>query len=205
MWVGAATRLSGSQNAAYYSRNGIVDAADYTLWRDTLCAVVTPYSGADGSGNGVVDMADYDLWKTHFGQTLSGSGSAAALVATAPLKSVAANDPFTAAPVADATLASSTAPNSFRAEFGAEKPLQVTVPRILSDTSVTAVRQDNALLAWLASRQEGQRRQDDVEAVGFVDDRAAVESTDSRFDAVDELFDALSTMPAVASHQLVSA
>jgi predicted outer membrane repeat protein len=53
-----------------YNRDGSVDAADYTLWRDTLIANVTPYSGADGSGNGMVDTADYGVWKSHFGQLL---------------------------------------------------------------------------------------------------------------------------------------
>ena len=53
-----------------YNRDGIVDAADYTLWRNALNANVAPYSGADGSGNGVVDAADYGVWKSHFGQVL---------------------------------------------------------------------------------------------------------------------------------------
>ncbi|MGD9633613.1 MAG: LamG-like jellyroll fold domain-containing protein [Pirellulales bacterium] len=59
-----------------YNGNGIVDAADYTKWRDTLNANVTPGSGADGSGNGVVDQADYTYWRNRFGNT-SGSGALA--------------------------------------------------------------------------------------------------------------------------------
>ena len=61
--------LKPANLAGDYNLNGTVDAADYTLWRDTLGAIVTPFSGADGSGNGVVDQADYDVWKAHFGQT----------------------------------------------------------------------------------------------------------------------------------------
>lgn len=60
--------------AGDYNGNGVVDAADYTKWRDTLNANVTPGSGADGSGNGIVDQADYTFWKTRFGNT-SGAGS----------------------------------------------------------------------------------------------------------------------------------
>lgn len=55
-----------------YSGNGVIDAADYTRWRDTLGANVTPGSGADGSGNGVIDQADYNVWKNAF---VGGGGS----------------------------------------------------------------------------------------------------------------------------------
>ena len=45
-----------------------VDAADYSIWRDSLGQNVTPGSGADGSLNGVVDDADFDgRGKQHFG------------------------------------------------------------------------------------------------------------------------------------------
>lgn len=57
--------------AGDYNGDGIVDAADYTVWRDNV-----------GSGSltnetvslGVVDEADYLEWKAHFGETLP-SGS----------------------------------------------------------------------------------------------------------------------------------
>src|SRR5262249_52036327 len=53
-----------------YNRNGIVDAADYTLWRDQSGATgLVAYSGADGNGDGKVDSADYQVWRNNFGQT----------------------------------------------------------------------------------------------------------------------------------------
>jgi hypothetical protein len=64
-----------------YNNNGIVDAADYTVWRDHLGGTtlvneaVTP---------GIVNQADYDYWKAHFGAT-SGSGSASDTGATTVL------------------------------------------------------------------------------------------------------------------------
>lgn len=64
--------------AGDYNGNGTVDAADYTLWRDTLGDTVTAGEGADGNGNGVIDTGDYDFWKTNFGNT-SGSGSVGAI------------------------------------------------------------------------------------------------------------------------------
>ena len=61
-----------------YNGNGIVDAADYTVWRDTLGASVASFAGADGDGSAVVNQLDYDLWKSRFGDT-NGAGAAAAV------------------------------------------------------------------------------------------------------------------------------
>jgi hypothetical protein len=56
-----------------YNLNGVVDAADYAAWRDTLGAAETAFSGADGNGDGTIDAGDYDVWRAHFGQS-AGSG-----------------------------------------------------------------------------------------------------------------------------------
>jgi hypothetical protein len=59
-----------------YNRNGIVDAADYVVWRDALGS--TTLLSADGDGNDVVDLGDYDVWRMRFGQSaVITSGSAA--------------------------------------------------------------------------------------------------------------------------------
>jgi hypothetical protein len=51
-----------------YNGNGVVDAADYVVWRSTFGqAVVVPGSGADGDKSGDIGPADYDIWRTHFG------------------------------------------------------------------------------------------------------------------------------------------
>lgn len=54
-----------------YNRDGIVNIADYTLWRDNLGATVSPAgSGADGDMSGVIDAGDYTEWKNNFGSTM---------------------------------------------------------------------------------------------------------------------------------------
>ena len=45
----------------------MVDAADYTVWRDTLTQVVTPGDGADGDNSGVIDTGDYTVWVNNYG------------------------------------------------------------------------------------------------------------------------------------------
>jgi hypothetical protein len=50
-----------------YNGDGTVDAADYTVWRDTLNS--SDDLRADGNDNGTVDGADYGIWKTHFGES----------------------------------------------------------------------------------------------------------------------------------------
>ena len=62
-----------------YNGNGIVDAADYTVWRDSLGRTGSGLA-ADGDGSGAVDQADYSIWKSNFGNHAgSGSGAAAAV------------------------------------------------------------------------------------------------------------------------------
>jgi T5SS/PEP-CTERM-associated repeat protein len=51
-----------------YNQDGIVDAADYTVWRDSLGAT-GPNLAADGDGNGIVDQADYAVWRGSFGNS----------------------------------------------------------------------------------------------------------------------------------------
>lgn len=58
-----------------YNGDGSVDAADYTVWRDSLGS--TTSLAADGSNNGVIDQADYGVWKTNFGSPATAAVTAA--------------------------------------------------------------------------------------------------------------------------------
>lgn len=67
-------------NSGDYNGNGVVDAADYILWRDTLGQAASPAgSGADGDGDGTIGTGDYDYWRARFGNT-AGSGLGAGQV-----------------------------------------------------------------------------------------------------------------------------
>lgn len=60
-----------------YNGNGVVDAADYTVWRDALGGSTLLNEGVSP---GVVDDADYAFWKDNFGNSAVGAGSFAASV-----------------------------------------------------------------------------------------------------------------------------
>jgi hypothetical protein len=64
-----------------YNRDGAVDAADYTVWRDLSGQSVAIGDSADGNRDGMIDAADYQVWRSHFGiLTPAGAGSAAMAV-----------------------------------------------------------------------------------------------------------------------------
>lgn len=59
-----------------YNGDGIVNAADYTIWRDTNGSTVEAGTGADGDGSGMIDEDDYQYWVDRFG---NGGGSGTTL------------------------------------------------------------------------------------------------------------------------------
>ena len=62
----AAPRIDGD-----YTGDGVVNAADYTKWRDTWSRTNKDLT-ADGNGNGVIDTGDYAIWAAAYG-TIAGS------------------------------------------------------------------------------------------------------------------------------------
>jgi mannan endo-1,4-beta-mannosidase len=69
-----------------FNRDGLVDAADYTVWRDMLGKTGDDLL-ADGNGDKVVDQQDFTVWKSNFGRSAFGQGTS----------SVALPEPSTAA------------------------------------------------------------------------------------------------------------
>jgi len=66
------TDLSLQIIAGDYNGDGIVGAADYTVWRNSLGQQVEMGSGADGNRNGFVDEGDFSMWKDFFGRVVVG-------------------------------------------------------------------------------------------------------------------------------------
>jgi hypothetical protein len=69
-----------------YNRNGIVDAADYTVWRDSY-GQVGPNLAADSDGDQLIGQFDYNNWVSNFGHvaTVTGSGASVPEPTTAVL------------------------------------------------------------------------------------------------------------------------
>lgn len=83
-FISAAKLTSVLPLAGDFNYDGLVDIADYTVWRDNLEASgLAPYSAGDADGDGDVDLADYNLWQQNFGATAT-SANASANVAAAP-------------------------------------------------------------------------------------------------------------------------
>jgi len=78
--------VAGPSLAGDYNHDGIVDAADFTVWRDTLGQTGTGLA-ADGNGNNQIDAGDYNIWNTNFGN-YSGSGASANAAVPEPATSV---------------------------------------------------------------------------------------------------------------------
>ncbi len=67
-----------------FNGDGTVNAADYTVWRNSLGQTDPTGSGIAGNPNrsGSIDEKDYEIWKYHFGESLpmsEGSGSVASI------------------------------------------------------------------------------------------------------------------------------
>lgn len=61
-----------------YNENGVVDAADYTVWRNKVGAVAGTLP--NDTAGGAIGAAQYNLWKSKFGMVASGAGAIAAAV-----------------------------------------------------------------------------------------------------------------------------
>ncbi|QDU91331.1 hypothetical protein Pla175_47520 [Pirellulimonas nuda] len=74
-----------------YNGDGYIDAADYTVWRDTLGQLgnETNHPAADHNHDFMVDLADYDIWVAAFTGPLPASAGVAAASVPEPSTLVA--------------------------------------------------------------------------------------------------------------------
>ena len=188
-----------------YNFNGVVDAGDYTVWRDTLGS--TTDLRADGSSamtpgapDGVVDEFDYAWWKANFGNVLEqGAGSRGQGVG----EEGTAGQASSGTPIAGelrlvGEVDGSDAGNEFgelrsevmrgletRAELEpAGGPARRSSPARGRVWHVDARERDRALLAWTVGRgDDGSREKFDVESP-----RWSENSSDDLSATLDEAF-----------------
>jgi hypothetical protein len=70
----APTYITSAGVPGDYNENGIVDAADYTVWRDRLNQATTLPNTDVADVDNMVTLAEYNFWVSRFGMT-SGAGS----------------------------------------------------------------------------------------------------------------------------------
>ncbi len=179
----------GNHSSAFlpgdYNTDGVVNAADYVVWRKSVGANVPNFSGADGNGDGGVDQGDLSVWRANFDRTILGGGSGSgALVeaaasglaaqASESLQTISATKPIavkqptlspevlpeasTAAPTE-----SLTSPLGLIQQFASVGPSGVNqheVP-LLNRPLESTSNSDLALMAWLATFADGARPQAD--------------------------------------------
>ena len=71
-----------------YNKNGVVDAADYVVWRN-LAGQFGSGLAADGNHDGQIDVSDYQLWRANVGRTRSSGAGVGTTVAVPEPGSVA--------------------------------------------------------------------------------------------------------------------
>jgi GH43 family beta-xylosidase len=142
--------------AGDYQADGLVNAADYGLWRTTFGGAIFPGVAADGNASGTADAGDYVLWRK----------------ASAPASQLSV------AVESGATLAGdSTSPAKLELKTAASgiSTLLVT-PAVSTSRRSTIVWQsaaispeerhrDDALLAWISSAGDRKRQSGDFKAV----------------------------------------
>lgn len=74
-YAGFVEYVSTTPSLPDFNGDGIVDIADYTVWRNHLGTTGATLSQGDATGDGVVDAADYNEWKANFG-AMAGSVAA---------------------------------------------------------------------------------------------------------------------------------
>jgi uncharacterized protein YkwD len=82
--LGDLVAAASASSIGDYNGNGIVDTADYVVWRNAF-GQMSGHLPADGNGDGEVDADDYAIWRSHFGQVSTASGRSATLAFAKPV------------------------------------------------------------------------------------------------------------------------
>ena len=169
------------------------------------------YSGADGNGDRTIDEHDYGVWRAHFGQSVpplgAGSGVSSATASAAPVASVDESA------VAGTSMSLSVSdPNQSGEPLGTsgteqgvsqrEIPLPLLAPASLSlapyrspvrrslgtQRTFHASRDDEALVAWLASQPDTKKQFYDYDAAETWASEGVRDADDVHIDSVERVF-----------------
>ncbi len=155
--IGAVESIPEGYLPGDYNADGVIDAGDYTLWRNTLGFADSPVAGADGNGDGLVDELDFAVWKSNFGATSRAQGVGSTEQGVGGEQRVKIRQ---AKPPADPEAgypAGAAGRESSAASIGDSVQQPLALPgvwgRIRHRTPVdVAARQDRLLEAWVATR-----------------------------------------------------
>lgn len=141
--------------AGDYNQNGVVDAADYVLWRKTFGSTTSLQANGDdaGASTGIIDEADYAAWRNNFGNVAWTAGSGDAAPGLAPAEEAGGGSALSA-PMVDAVL--SALPGKVRYSVsdraGATFLRQKSTP-IVSSIVAEAPSNDVAILLAMAAEE----------------------------------------------------
>jgi hypothetical protein len=85
VWIGSGAALIPLTLTSHgdFNQDGIVNSADYAVWRNTMGQSGSALA-ADGNGNWQVDAGDLTVWRAYFGQAVSVGGGGEFLGAPVP-------------------------------------------------------------------------------------------------------------------------
>jgi hypothetical protein len=184
-----------------YNLNGVVDAADYGVWRDEMENGIGTVTHADGNGDGAVDEWDFLVWRNNYGATLAdlsapgGILAAPGIILAAPAAAVAivADPPQpseVARPLALATTSFVGAGDNSGLHV-ARRAGRAMAPRVADET---ALRRDQLLATWAASLTRPADRLDPGDALARGRRHANEPSANAEVLAVDRVFSRMGTM-----------
>jgi hypothetical protein len=193
--IGAFESQPSGELLGDYNTDGMVDAADYVVWRDEMSVVEAGGTleelYADGNGDGAIDDWDYRLWRNNFGAVLDDvTQSSAVGVVAAPSPVVIERE----APQAALQVDSPGEPSGVAVGAqGGQSPFSTDREQgMRTDTKMGTVpghaRQDQLLGAWVASRFRRDDRWDQDDAFAGSRRQADDDGAEARASAVDRVF-----------------
>jgi CSLREA domain-containing protein len=185
--IGAVESEPSGFLAGDFNRNGIVDAADYTLWQDSRGnSVVANGSGADGNSDGVVNDLDYGVWRTNFGATLPAMSGAASVDA---IQAKVTQPPISLRVSGATALRVGALSNSSPADPEAGHPAGAARVLVMRRRFDVAARQDLLFASWIANRNANVSGRDSSGFDRLSSDAAPGETGGSEIAAVDGAFE----------------